>query len=77
MMETGYISILLVARMIMSGMYFTADSVQSDLSDGLVRDEHGKKMCKSKGNVVDPLTVMDELEPTPSDSHCWLDRQRK
>ena len=28
---------------------------------GLVRDERGQKMSKSKGNVVDPLEVMDEI----------------
>jgi valyl-tRNA synthetase len=28
---------------------------------GLIRDEHGRKMSKTYGNVIDPLTVMDEL----------------
>ena len=27
----------------------------------LVRDEHGHKMSKTKGNVIDPLIVMDDL----------------
>ena len=63
MMETGYdILFFWVARMIMSGMYFTGKIPFSQIYlHGLVRDEHGKKMSKTKGNVVDPLTVMDEL----------------
>jgi valyl-tRNA synthetase len=28
---------------------------------GLIRDEHGHKMSKTKGNVIDPLTVMDDF----------------
>ena len=28
---------------------------------GLIRDEHGQKMSKTKGNVIDPLGVMDEM----------------
>ena len=28
---------------------------------GLIRDEHGHKMSKSKGNVIDPLIVMNEM----------------
>ncbi|MHC1773313.1 MAG: valine--tRNA ligase [Flexilinea sp.] len=63
MMETGYdILFFWVARMIMSGMYFTGKIPFSQIYlHGLVRDEHGKKMSKTKGNVVDPLSVMDEL----------------
>ncbi len=63
MMETGYdILFFWVARMIMGGMYFTGKIPFSQVYlHGLVRDEHGKKMSKTKGNVVDPLTVMDEL----------------
>ncbi len=63
MMETGYdILFFWVARMIMGGMYFTGKIPFSEIYlHGLVRDEHGKKMSKTKGNVVDPLIVMDEL----------------
>ncbi len=63
MMETGYdILFFWVARMIMGGMYFTGQIPFSQIYlHGLVRDEHGKKMSKTKGNVVDPLIVMDEL----------------
>lgn len=63
MMETGYdILFFWVARMIMSGLYLTGEVPFTEVYlHGLVRDEHGKKMSKTKGNVIDPLTVMDEL----------------
>jgi valyl-tRNA synthetase len=62
-METGYdILFFWVARMIMSGLEFTGQApFHTVYLHGLVRDEHGHKMSKTKGNVVDPLLVMDEL----------------
>ncbi|MCZ2126171.1 MAG: valine--tRNA ligase [Anaerolineales bacterium] len=62
-METGYdIIFFWVARMIMLGMEFTERApFHTVYLHGLVRDEHGQKMSKTKGNVVDPLIVMDEL----------------
>ncbi len=50
-----------VARMIMFGLYLT-DKVPFKIIylHGLVRDAHGKKMSKSKGNVISPLEVSNE-----------------
>ena len=51
-----------VARMMMMGIHFMDDEIPFDdvYIHALVRDEHGKKMSKSKGNVIDPLKVIDE-----------------
>jgi valyl-tRNA synthetase len=51
-----------VARMIMAGVKFAGDiPFHTVYITGLVRDERGQKMSKSRGNVVDPLEVMDEI----------------
>ena len=51
-----------VARMMMLGLWFKQDvPFRSVYVTSLVRDEHGRKMSKSKGNVVDPLEVMGEI----------------
>jgi valyl-tRNA synthetase len=50
-----------VARMIMSGMKFMDAIPFKDVYiHALVRDEHGHKMSKSRGNVIDPLIMMDK-----------------
>lgn len=50
-----------VARMIMMGLKFTNDVPFRDVYiHALVRDIEGQKMSKSKGNVIDPLTVMEQ-----------------
>jgi len=62
-METGYdILFFWVARMIMSGLEYTGVApFHTVYLHGLIRDEHGRKMSKTYGNVIDPLIVMDEL----------------
>ncbi|MBS3752580.1 MAG: valine--tRNA ligase [Anaerolineales bacterium] len=63
MMETGYdILFFWVARMIMMGLELTGQKPFSTVYlHGLVMDKHGQKMSKTKGNVIDPIEVMDEM----------------
>lgn len=60
-METGWdILFFWVARMIMLGKYITGKSpFEHVYLHGLVRDQDRQKMSKSKGNVIDPLGVVD------------------
>lgn len=61
-METGFdIIFFWVARMIMMGIHFMKKPPFPRVYlHAMVRDEKGEKMSKSKGNVIDPLILMEE-----------------
>jgi len=61
-METGKdILFFWIARMVMLGLYCTGEvPFKKIYLHGMVRDKHGKKMSKSKGNVIAPSEIQDK-----------------
>ena len=67
LLVTGFdILFFWVARMMMMGIYVMKDVPFGDVYlHALVRDEHGDKMSKSKGNIIDPLQMIDKYGADP------------
>jgi valyl-tRNA synthetase len=66
-LETGFdILFFWVARMIMMGIHFMGEvPFRKVYLHAMVRDEKGEKMSKSKGNVIDPLVLINEHGADP------------
>jgi len=69
-LETGFdIIFFWVARMIMMGLYAMDDApFHTVYFHAMVRDKSGNKMSKTRGNVIDPLHVIDGVRPDDLDA---------
>ena len=75
-METGFdIIFFWVARMIFMGLHFMGEAPFSTVFlHAMVRDKTGQKMSKTKGNVIDPLHIIDGVqlgELSPEDQQTY------
>ena len=83
MLITGFdIIFFWVVRMIMMTTYFTGERPFRDVYiNSIVRDEEGQKMSKSKGNILDPLDLIDgadvETLVATSTSGLMLEKQKQ
>ncbi len=70
-METAYdILFFWVARMIMQGLIFTNDiPFETVYLHGIIRDDQGRKMSKTIGNVLDPIALLDGAAPDKLDDY--------
>ena len=78
-LETGYdILFFWVARMMMMGLHFMKKvPFRTVYLHTMVTDENGEKMSKVKGNVIDPLDVIEQVRRRRAALHAGLATRRR